>query len=244
MGSIVIHASSAVPWQVPFAEKMRSGLSQIGLNARLSSNRTRESDIAILCGTTLWRGIEESGRFLLIDRCSFGDTNQWVSLVWDGHGRRGNHCVPDELGDRWKQVGVELKRWTFTGTRRVLCGQTETYSPHFRTLVEWYSEIRNATHFRKHPAGDNPTGLPAAKDWTDVAQVITLNSSIGVDAILNGLPTVAMDEGSMAWDAASHFQHIRGVCDREPWVRWLAWTQWHHEEIAAGHPIKHLFEVM
>ena len=142
-----------------------------------------------------------------MDRASVGDPF-YVSLVWDGHGRRGDHKVPG-LGTR--SSWIEYKDWT-SGNRRILCGQTETYSPHYATLDEWYAAV-DATHFRRHPAGTNPTALPGATDWADCGLAITLNSSVGVDAVLAGVPTVTMDEGAMAWDVTSH---------EELWLRRIA----------------------
>ena len=120
---------------------------------------------------------------------------------------------------------------------------------------DWYDQV-DADCFRPHPAGDNPTGLPAIKDWHDVGLAVTLNSSIGVDTVMQGIPTVTMDGAAMAWDVTSHtipeerfyeelgkangFAAIRP--DRRPWLEWLAWTQWHWDEIRDGTPIKHLFE--
>jgi hypothetical protein len=231
---VLIHSQPSIPWHAPFAQKMQAGLKRLGITAGVTSSRARESDIAILLGTTLWRDVEATGRYLLVDRCSFGDTNQWVSLVWDGHGRRGNHCVPADKGDRWERIGVPVKPWQ-TGSRVVLCGQTETYSPRWPSLRQWYQMVP-ATHFRPHPHGDNPTGLPVARDWTDCGLAVVLNSSVGVDAVLNGVKVHAMDEGAMVWDVSGQ----RG--DRTDWLEWLAWTQWHHDEVAAGIP--HLFEDM
>ena len=233
---VLIHAQPAIAWHGPFAQKMQAGLRAIGVTAGVTSSRARESDTAILLGTTMWRSIEATGDYLLVDRCSFGDTRQWVSLVWNGHGRRGNHCVPDDRGTRWDRIGVPVQPWR-TGSRVVLCGQTETYSPDWPSLTDWYRTVR-ATHFRPHPAGDNPTGLPTVRDFDDCCLAVTLNSSVGVDAALDGVKVLAMDEGSMALDISAQ----QG--DRTGWLRWLAWTQWHHDEIAAGEPIKHLFEGM
>ena len=242
MGSVVIHAEPGIEWQGKFAPKMQAGLKALGIDAPISNVRRRMSDVSILLGTTLWRGIEADGRFLLVDRASFGDPD-FVQLVWDGHGRRGDHRVPENTGDRWDRLSKDfpIRPWDFTGNRTVLCGQTETYSPHYATPEEWYKTVK-ATHFRKHPAGSNPTGLPRASDWTDCTLAVTLNSSVAVDAVMNGIPAVTMDAGAMAWPVASHYANIAAVTDRGPWLEWLAWTQWHHDEIRDGEPIRHLFE--
>jgi hypothetical protein len=237
---VVIHSSPHIGWHRDFAPKMANGLRNLGVHYEIASARHRIRDgLAILLGTSSFRDCEKGGDYLLVDRCSFGDTNQWVTLVRNGHGRRGEHRVPDGApADRWERYGVPVKPWQ-TGSRRVLCGQTESWSPHHLNLTNWYRQVK-ATHFRKHPRGDNPTKLPEARDWTDCGMAITLNSSVGVDAVLAGVPTVTMDQGAMAWDVAGHTPNEIRTPDREPWLHWLAWTQWTHDEINEGTPWAHL----
>ena len=245
MGSssqVVIHAEPNIPWHGPFAEKMRKGLTSIGIPCHVTASRGRESDNAVLLGTTLWRGIEATGDYLLVDRCSFGDTNEWVSLVWNGHGRRGDHRAKTD-SKRWKSFGIEIAPWVKCGSRKILCGQHESYSPHYATVQDWYDSVE-ATHFRKHPVASNTTGLPLVRDFDDCDVAITLNSSIAVEAVMSGVLTVTMDEGAMAWDVTSHNPNLPSWRDRRPWLEWLAWTHWSHDEIQDGKPIKHLFEAI
>lgn len=241
---IVIHCQPNIPWHGPFAERMFRGLQKLDLDVDITSSQQRLGGnvTPVLLGTTCWRSIEASGSYLLVDRCSFGDSERWVSLVWNGHGRRGDHRVPHDVdGERWERIGVEVKPWRrrrlFGGAKRVLCGQTETYSPHFESIGDWYAAVKGGcTHFRPHPAlKPNLCNIPLAHTWEDVDQVVTLNSSVAVQAILEGIPTEVHDEGGMAYPGFP-----RGA-DRMPWLHWLAWTQWSHDEIEAGEPIAHLF---
>jgi hypothetical protein len=119
----------------------------------------------------------------------------------------------------------------------VLCGQHESWSPKWPDLGAWYATVK-ATHFRKHPAGDNPTGLAETRTWDGCGLAVTLNSSVAVDAVLSGIPSVTMDEGAMAWDVTSHDGEIIKP-PRRDWLHWLAWTQWTWTEIAEGKPWAH-----
>jgi hypothetical protein len=74
--TIHIHCEPKIGWQGPFARKMQHGLTNLGIYSEITNARNRMGDIAILLGTTCWRNIEHTGRYLLVDRCSFGDTNQ------------------------------------------------------------------------------------------------------------------------------------------------------------------------
>jgi len=233
----VIHCNPGVPWQPVRAAYFAEGFRAIGLPYRITDSSTRLDDgFPVLLGTTFWRAIEnDGGEYLLVDRCSFGDTERFVSLVWNGHGRRGDHRVPTEApASRWEIHGVPVLPWKF-GAKTVLCGQMETYSPHWRSLEEWYASVR-ATHFRPHPAGENPTGLPIATDFDDCRAALVLNSSVGVAAVLAGTPTITMDEGAMAWPVTGHTPADVCTQGREAWCHWLAWTQWADDEIREGIP--------
>lgn len=239
----VIHAAPQIDWHRQRAPQIAAGLKAIGVRCEIVSDTNRREGLPILLGTTRWRALEQ-GDYLLVDRASFGDPH-FVQLVRNGHGRRGDHRVPSGApAERWEWIedraAVRLAPWG-CGKRRVLCGQTETYSPAWQSLALWYAAVGlYPSHFRKHPAGENPTGLPETRKWTDCGLAITLNSSVGVDAVLNGVPTVTMDEGAMAWDVSSHVPHETLKPARLPWLHWLAWTQWAWDEIAKGHPWQHL----
>ena len=231
---VAIHHEPNIAWQAKRVDYFSAGLDALGIDHSITSSRTRVADVAILFGTTCWRHIEtDGGKWMLVDRASFGDS-EFVQLVWNGHGRRGDHMVPKNKGDRAALIGPELQPWR-TGSRVVLCGQTEPYSPDYFRMEEWYSEAikeRKPTHFRKHPVGVNPTTLPLVTDWNDVGLAITLNSSIAVDAVIAGIPIVVDDFGGMADEARYN---------RRRWLEWLCWTQWSWTEIKAGEPIRHLF---
>jgi hypothetical protein len=237
----VIHCSPNIAWQPKRAAFFAEGLKKVGVTVEITSDRFRHDEgFPILLGTTLWRSIErDGGEFLLVDRCSFGDTEKFVSLVWNGHGRRGNHKVPENFnGERWERHGFELKSINREpATRVVLCGQTESYSPSYPRVEDWYASLGLwPSNFRKHPAGQNLTGLPDAGDFRSTDIAVTLNSSIGVQCVLNGVATVTMDEGAMAYEVTGHAKNMAYIGEREPWCHWLAWTQWSDDEIREGTP--------
>jgi hypothetical protein len=233
---VVIHCEPRIPWQPKRAAYFAEGFNRRGIEFEITDSRVRlDERPAILLGTTCWRAVEATGNYLLVDRCSFGDTEKYVSLVWNGHGRRGDHRVPAEVdGSRWEAMGEALHPWKPQGSRIVLCGQTETYSPHWTRVEDWYASV-GATHFRPHPAGTNPTGLPHSGDsFEDVGAAVVLNSSIGIKCVLAGIPTITMDEGSMAWDVTGHSLDDIRTPDRTLWAWRLAWTQYSDDEIREG----------
>ena len=238
MAAVAIHYEPAVEWQRKRVDQFQVGLDALGVESMRTTSRYRVGELAVLFGTTFWRNIEDDGEFLLVDRASWGDPD-YVQLVWNGHGRRGDHKVPSDT--RGREIDVDVQPWNIRGNQVILCGQTDTYSPYYKNLEDWYAEVP-ATHFRRHPAGSNPTGLGQARDFKRAKRVITLNSSIAVRTVLMGIPTVTMDEGAMAWDVTSHDPTEDVFPDRGPWLEWLAWTQWSWDEIGRGEPIAHHFE--
>jgi hypothetical protein len=63
---------------------------------------------------------------------------------------------------------------------------------------------------------------------------VVLNSSIAVKALMEGVPVVTMDRGSMAWEITGHTLDDIRTPEREDWCHWLAWCQWSHDEIQEG----------
>lgn len=242
-----IHVNPRIAWQVRFAAAATAGLRSIGVPFAVTQSRERLGHaLPILLGTTFWRDIEATGPFLLVDRCSFGSPGEWLTLVLNGHGRRGDHRAPTVRdGSRWERHAVEVRPWrTQAGTRTILCGQTEPYSPHYSHVESWYDRVGpSCTHFRRHPASTRPfsapcaaSGLPETDSWDDVRVAVTLNSSVAVDTVLAGIPTVTMDEAAMAWSVTGHGPSDAVMPDRTEWLHWLAWTQWTYDEIREGTP--------
>ena len=225
--SLVIHCNKRVPWQAKRVNCFAQGLRKKGIHYEITGSFERLDDRpAILLGTTFWRAIEANGDYLLVDRCSFGDTDVFTSLVWNGHGRRGDHRVPSNYcASRWGKHKVQLWPWRH-GTKRVVCGQTESYCD--QSLDDFYNASRG-THFRRHPAGENPTGLPEWNSFED-CELITLNSSVAIQGIIRGVRTEVHDFGGMAYGAECTDE------GRLTLMHWLAWTQWSDDEISEGLP--------
>jgi hypothetical protein len=245
----VIHCEPAIPWQPRRAAFFAEGFKAAGIEVEITSDRFRHGEgFPVLLGTSMWRDIEgDDGEYLLVDRCSFGSTETSVQLVWNGHGRRGDHRVPENIdASRWEKHGVEVKEWIapdcawreLVGRYEiVVCGQTETYSPDWPTLPLFYSSVgMNATAFRPHPAGGEWEQLKTLRTWENVAAGIVLNSSVGCEMLMRGIRTWALDAGAMCFPVASN----EPTMDIESWCHWLAWTQWTDDEIKEGKPWAYL----
>jgi hypothetical protein len=86
---------------------------------------------------------------------------------------------------------------------------------------------------------------PLAEDLTGAAQVVTYNSTAGVETVLAGVPTVATDQGAMAWPMCTHLVDAKPLRpDRTEWMHKLAWTGFRPREIESGFMWAHLKEAL
>jgi hypothetical protein len=82
--------------------------------------------------------------------------------------------------------------------------------------------------------------IPLSDDLKAARFVVTWNSNTAVEAILSGIPAVARDEGSMAWDVAGHSLSVPPRINRMAWAHALAWKQWGKAEMMSGYCWEHV----
>jgi hypothetical protein len=85
---------------------------------------------------------------------------------------------------------------------------------------------------------------PLAEDLAEAHAVVTFNSNTAVDALLNGIPVFAHDQGSMCWPVANKSLisvDVPNKPDRSQWLSDFAYAQWTPEEMRSGRAWQHLF---
>ena len=194
----------------------------------------------------------EGHQVLVMERGYLGDRFAWTSLAWNGLNGKGKFagCFDDQRFARH----FSMKPWKTAGDYVLLMGQVPgDASLQGMDLTPWYGhaamQAQNAyempVRFRQHPMSlargyrQRPPYTEASTGTLDealdgAAVVVTYNSNSGVDAVIAGVPTVAMDKGSMAWDVAAHRIGDLIRPDREQWAGHLACKQWTIEEIESG----------
>jgi hypothetical protein len=80
------------------------------------------------------------------------------------------------------------------------------------------------------------------EEMEDAWITVSLNSNSGVESIINGIPTVACGEGSMAKEICTDLKNIESPHkpDRKQWAYNLAYSQWTTEEMKEGLTWEHL----
>jgi len=91
-------------------------------------------------------------------------------------------------------------------------------------------------------------GAGLQKDLDRAWCVVTYNSLSSVEAICEGIPTYAMEDGSMIWPIAqkkiSKIENLNYNVDITQWCNDIAYTQWTSKEHGRGESWSHLKPVM
>jgi hypothetical protein len=247
----VIGSHAQNEWLTPFAQGlMRHGVDVTMARSVAPNPRTR---LLVVWGVRRVREIQQQlhrhCQVCVLERGYVGDRFRWTSVSFGGGlNGRGIYYGPFDDCSRWKAHHEHLmKPWRAPGDGRPLLLKQIPGDMSLRgaDVERFYSEARRAfpeltvrEHPRTTPAhGDkHAAGLLSLQD--DLARAsfaITWNSNSAVDAVLAGVPAIAMDRGSMAWDVTGHTLAVPPALDREAWAHALAWKQWTMDEISSGH---------
>lgn len=256
--NIVIHRSHehAEPRLKAFAK----GLEKHGLKPKWGGTDTpKNCDLAVMWSHNHGRVIEaqrDAGADYLVMECGYvGDRYEYNSLGFNGLNGRADFLNGDVPGDRWAAHADLMRPWRKGGDYIVIMGQVPGDAALAGMDVgRWVGGVAKTlraryslpVYFRPHPnAGqDGPSDVLTGSlaDCLERARlVVTFNSNAGVDAVLAGVTTVAMDQGSMAWNVALHEPLLASHHpDRTGWAHRLAYCQWTQAELADGTAWAHL----
>lgn len=238
-------------WVTAFAD----GLRRHGYGVELSREGINPSDLLVVWGVRHAGAFAQQrghGEICVLERGYIGDREKWTSVSFGGrlNGRAEFRGVQDE-GSRFERYHPErLKPWQHRGGYALIMGQV----PNDQSLVgvniaRWYADVAKQlrrkgygdVRFRPHPLAANVRvpGVTALKGsladaFAGAAFVVTWNSNSAVDAVLDGIPAVAVDEGSMAWEVSGHEIGRPPTPEHYRWAARLAWKQWSEDEIRSG----------
>lgn len=171
-----------------------------------------------------------------------------------GVDRLGWLC-PDEMpADRFDRLGIELKPGPRDGRAVYVCGQHAGDPSHgldAKGIAAWARGAMRAASettdkpviWRPHP--DSPVEIEGAAtsagplDWRDVHRIVTINSNIGNEALIEGVRVSCAPSASYAYLAGEPYP------DHQKRLRHfhrLAYSQWTLAEIETGEPFRFLAE--
>lgn len=262
-----MHIAIYTPPSSAKMEAVAEGFRAHGLSPELRNrNQYSPTDMAVLWGHKtphVLDGQRAAGAdYLVVELAYFGDRIQWISLGLNGLNGRAQmynrNCPPD----RWEKYGVEVKPWKAAGEYVLVMGQIpgdvslqKCRSRQLPGYIPWLADACKRAkcyglpvYFRPHPRMTRPFAIDCPvmngsleEALSRAALVISWNSNSLVDAVLAGVPIVACDNGSMAYEMGVHEigeDPIRPV--RDQWLYDMAYSQWTLNEVRTGEAWGHL----
>lgn len=218
------------------------------------------SDLTVLWGIRRAWDIEATkkngGEVCILERGYIGDRYKFTSVSFGGK-LNGEACFSSHGIDGArveKHFSKILKPWKWsTDNHALVLGQVVTDMSVAGLQVEQMyadlaAEARSLDYevkFRPHPLGQSRCeGVPVlggdldqALAWASVA--LTVSSNSGVDAVVAGVPCVAIDSRSMVWNVSTRSPRHQERPDRTDWLQRLSYAQWNVEEMASGECWEH-----
>ena len=203
----------------------------------------------------------EYGRRLVIEQAYVNRGRHKIAIGYDGLANKGNFYNNNMPDDRWKKLNVDLKDYKTDGNHVLIIGQIphDTQVQHinfYKWVQNTINEVKKHTDlpiiYRPHPKlkinkktfkDVIESDVSLEDDFKRAKVCITFNSTTGVDAIINGIPTISMDDGSMVYDITSHDLSTvinPYMVDRKQWSNNIAYTQWNEDEVISGEFWDHL----
>jgi hypothetical protein len=184
--------------------------------------------------------------FLANDRSN----RQRYAIARDGH--NGSGWWPMPTHDRWTKLGIELKPWQWDGRHILVCPNRSFGMPGFVMPPDWVASVVNRlsritkrpVRVRPHP-GNAPAKKPLAEDFRNAWAVVIWSSSVGCEALVEGIPVFCeapwwICKGATKGAITDIENPCFGSAERLEAMERLAWAQWHVEEIESGEPFQHL----
>jgi hypothetical protein len=257
ISELTVYANQSADHQRSHAHALADGLARHGIKVeiRRDPGHSPPPTKHVACwGWRMGQRLRKVGaEVLVMERGYLGDRFAWTSLGWNGLNGRATFYAKDDPSRFGAHFGP-MRQWKLGGKYVLLIGQVPgDQSLGGMDLSFWYA--RSATQaakayglpvrFRPHPMavsrgirqvvkGAETIGGDLEEALSAAAICITFNSNTGVDAVLAGVPTIAADRGTMAYEVTARTIGERFVPDREQWASRLAWCQWTIDEIATG----------
>ena len=209
-------------------------------------------------------------QYMVMERAYIGDRHHWVSFGYNGLNGRANFCNQDVKSEKRfiTHFSEYLKPWNYnseqTGEYALVIGQVATdASVRDININQWYIKVIRHLNklnipvvFRKHPLCKHTSidhhnlkfvyddGTKPLENVLKKAKfTVTYSSNSGVISFLEGIPTIAYDQGSMIYNHVKHdLEDLYYYPDRTQWCKEISYCQWLPEELADGTAWKHLMK--
>lgn len=202
--------------------------------------------------------LKEGKDVLILELGYIGNRRENISIGWNGLNNYAQFplCKKDN-GERFLRHGGYIKPWKKDGDYILILGQVKNdASLKGLNIEKWYLDMAKKAmkehgipvYFRPHPEAKRRGGYNNIKGIENINGnleecilgakfTIAFNSNSCLDSIMMGVPCVAGDPGTMAWDLCSKSVSKIIYPEREEILHTIAWRQWNFDEILSGEPL-------
>jgi hypothetical protein len=204
--------------------------------------RPIECDLAIQAGfqitPAMADAMDRSVPIIILENPVWHYGDKLLTYTWAYNGLNGLGFTPHPDG-RPHRLSPTLSPWKdpFEGQTTVF-GQVE----HDKALrgadiyawAEYVQEVLPGAVFREHPVmvdGRFEEVEPFDDCLARTSLAVTYSSTVGAEAVIAGIPTIAMSEGSLAYSMATHNLWDEPITpDRSEWLYDLSYRHWSYGE--------------
>jgi len=242
--SVVIYLRPDMPHHKEWCGKFAQGLIHHGITVETRMlDDPIDCDLAVFWSHKFYNVIKHQKKnnadYICLER-GFVDRENYAHVGWNGHNGRADFKNAGAPSDRFERFQHMLKPWKQDGDYLLIMGQVpgDASTMGVELNLIWddvgnkAAELDINTIYRPHPLVEYT--CPLEVSLKNALAVIAWNSNSSVDAVLAGVPSIVLDEGSMAWPVSSHEIGEIVRPDRTKWLHELAYAQWSRTEISSG----------
>lgn len=169
------------------------------------------------------------------------------------HAHNGRGHWPEGDGSRWARLGVALQPLRDGGDYHLIAPNRSFGMAGGVMSFDWAEKTAEAYRKRglkvkvRHHPGNNRSPVPLEKDLAGAASVTIWSSSVGVHALVAGVPVICAAPWWICKDAALRTIEQLAEIRADVWtvrrlaaLERMAWAQWTVDEIASGEPFRKL----
>lgn len=197
------------------------------------------------------------GNSPIIKRCAAASSDWW--FVDNGYFRPGhydgyylvgkNHLQPRFSSSapvepkRWEKLGIQVRQWRTSrpDSHVLVCPPTSPIATYYnldksKWLTDVVAKISKTAPGRPMRLREKGTTIPLAEDFKNCHCVVTFNSKVAMEAIIQGIPSIA-DVGLIKdWNglSAANISDDLTARDRTPLFHFAASCQFRLEEFTKG----------
>jgi hypothetical protein len=247
-----VHTGKYTSRKTIATDTLLKGLKALGIDTELrhyDDPPSRDSDFAVVWGhkhrcCAIARACALP--LLILEMGCFGNRATNFTLTWNWGNRLG---IRPEAGDTLRPQPT-LAPWRESNDGRIVVFDQTPTDIQFQEVAgtQWAERIAHEagkfwgrdTYVRPHPNVRRTVSID--EDLRDCWMGITYTSSSAINCVAAGVPCIAVNPKSMAWDVTGRTMEDRVTPDRSAWAHWLSWCQWTGEELEDGSALTHILK--